>query len=162
MKITSGKVVSLNYVLTDKAGQELDSSSPGEPLVYLHGEGQIIPGLEKQLEGLSKGEKRDKIEIKPEDGYGEVRAELRASVERKHFPPDIELQPGMQFMSQTPDGHHRPFVVTAVNGDQIEIDGNHPLAGQTLNFKIEVADVRDATEEELAHGHAHGPGGHHH
>ncbi len=161
MKIASGKVVSLHYVLTNNSGEELDSSS-GEPLVYLHGKGQIIPGLEKQLEGLSKGDKRERIEIKPEDGYGELQPELKTKLDRKQFPADIEIQVGMQFMSRSPEGHQRPFVVTAIVDNLVEVDGNHPMAGQALNFKIEVADVRDATEEEMAHGHAHGPGGHHH
>jgi FKBP-type peptidyl-prolyl cis-trans isomerase SlyD len=162
MKISSGKVVSMQYVLTDSKGVELDRSAPGEPLAYLHGEGQIVPGLEKQLEGLSKGDKRDKLEIKPADGYGEVEAELRTSLERSKFPADMDVKPGMQFMMQSPDGHRRPFVVTGVTSEQVEIDGNHPLAGQTLYFQIEISDVRDATPEELQHGHVHGPGGHHH
>lgn len=161
MKISSGKVVSLHYVLTNNSGQELDRSGD-EPLTYLHGQGQIIPGLEKQLDGLSKGDKREKIEIKPEDGYGESQPELKRKIDRKQFPADVDIQVGMQFMSQSPDGHRLPLVVTAIEGDQVEIDGNHPMAGQTLNFKVEVADVRDATAEELEHGHAHGPGGHHH
>ncbi len=161
MKITSGKVVSIHYVLTNNSGEELDSSG-GEPLVYLHGEGQIIPGLEKQLEGLSRGDKREKIEIKPEDGYGEFQQELIKKLDRNALPGDVEIQVGMQFMSLMPDGQRRPFLVSAVEGNQVEIDGNHPMAGQTLNFKIEVTEIRDATEEELAHGHAHGPGGHKH
>lgn len=162
MKITSGKVVSLHYVLTNTSGEELDKSAPQQPLVYLHGQGQIIPGLEKQLEGLSKGDKRDKLEIAPAEAYGEFHAELKASLDRKQFPENMEIQPGMQFMSQSPSGQRQVFVVTGVQGEKVEVDGNHPLAGQTLNFKIEVADVREATEEELAHGHAHGPGGHNH
>lgn len=162
MNITSGKVVSMQYILTNSKGEELDRSEPGQPLAYLHGQGQIIPGLEKQLEGLSKGDKRDKLEIKPSEGYGEIIPALRTSVELKQFPPGMDVKPGMRFMMQSPEGHGRPFVVTAVNNDQVEIDGNHPLAGETLYFNIEIEDVRDATQEELQHGHAHGPGGHHH
>lgn len=162
MKVSSGTVVSMHYVLTNSKGEELDKSSPTEPLSYLHGKGQIVPGLEKQLDGLSKGDKRDKLEIIPSEGYGEVEAYLKTTVERSKFPTDIEIKPGMQFMMQSQEGYRRPFVVTAVTNDQVEIDGNHPLAGETLYFKIEITDVREATEEEIQHGHAHGPGGHHH
>lgn len=162
MKIAAGKVVSMHYVLTDEAGQELDQSAPGEPLVYLHGKSQIVPGLEKQLEGLSKGDKRERIEVKAADAYGENIPELLRKISRTQFPSDLDIQPGMQFMSQSADGHRRPFTVLSIEGDQVEIDANHPMAGKTLFFKIEVDNVRDATSEELAHGHAHGPGGHHH
>ena len=152
----------MHYVLTNSKGEELDKSSPTEPLSYLHGQGQIVPGLEKQLEGLSTGDKRDKLEIKPSEGYGEVEAYLKTSVERTKFPADVDIKPGMQFMMQSEEGYRRPFVVTSVKDGMVEIDGNHPLAGETLFFKIEITDIREATEEELQHGHAHGPGGHHH
>lgn len=162
MKIAKGKVVSMNYLLKNNAGEELDRSQPGEPLVYLHGTGQIVPGLEKHLEGLSKGDKRDKLVINPDEAYGEMRADLKISVGRDQFPKEAELEPGMRFWAHTPEGQRHPFTVVKVTGDNIDIDGNHPLAGETLTFNIEIEEVRDATKEEMEHGHAHGPGGHNH
>jgi len=162
MKIAKGKVVSMTYLLKNNAGEELDRSQPGEPLVYLHGTGQIVPGLEKQLDGLAKGDKREKLVVTPEEAYGELRPDLKISVNREQFPKDAELEPGMRFWAHTPEGQKHPFTVVSVTGDDVNIDGNHPLAGETLTFSIEIEDVRDATKEEMEHGHAHGPGGHSH
>src|SRR5690606_26275332 len=124
---------------------------------YLHGVGQIVPGLEKQLEGLSKGDKRTKLVVTPDEAYGELRADLQISVARDQFPKDTELEPGMRFWAHTPEGQRHPFTVVAVQGEQVQIDGNHPLAGETLHFDIAIEEVRAATAEELEHGHAHGP-----
>lgn len=162
MKVAKDAVVTMSYLLTNSKGEELDRSQPGEPLVYLHGVGQIVPGLERQLEGLTSGDKRDKLVVPPAEAYGEMRPDLQISVGRDQFPKDAELEPGMRFWAHTPEGQRHPFTVVAVKGDQVEIDGNHPLAGETLHFNIEIESVRQATEEELQHGHAHGPGGHHH
>jgi FKBP-type peptidyl-prolyl cis-trans isomerase SlyD len=162
MKITKDTVVAMNYLLTNGDGVELDRSEEGSPLVYLHGSGQIVPGLERQLEGLSQGERREKIEVAPGEAYGEMKEELMLSVSRQQFPPEAEIEPGMRFWANTPEGEQHPFTVIEVEGDEVKIDGNHPLAGQTLYFDVTIDSVRVATKEELDHGHAHGPGGHHH
>lgn len=162
MTIKKGKVVKMSYLLKNGSGEELDRSDSGEPLVYLHGVGQIVPGLERQLEGLQVGDKRQKLEVLPQDGYGEIRPDLVLSVNRAQFPGEAKIEPGMQFWAQSQDGHKHPFTVTAINGDKVEIDGNHPLAGETLYFDVAIEEVRDATAEEMEHGHAHGPDGHHH
>jgi len=162
MTISKGKVVTMNYQLTNKAGEELDKSEPNDPLVYLHGVGQLVPGLEKALEGLKAGDSKNKIEVAPAEGYGDVRAELILKVGRDQFPAEQELEAGMRFWAHTPEGHRHPFTVIGIEGDQIEIDGNHPLAGETLVFDISIVGVREATKEEMEHGHVHGPGGHQH
>ncbi|MGE0762097.1 MAG: peptidylprolyl isomerase [Bdellovibrionales bacterium] len=162
MKIAKDTVVTMSYLLKNGKGEELDRSEPGEPLVYLHGGGQIVPGLEKQLEGLSQGDKRDQLVVVAGEAYGEMRPDLQISVDRAQFPEDAELEPGMRFWAHTPEGQRHPFTVVAVKGDSVEIDGNHPLAGETLHFNVSIEGVRAATKEELEHGHAHGPGGHHH
>lgn len=162
MTISKGKVVTINYQLTNKSGEELDKSEPNDPLVYLHGVGQLVPGLEKALEGLKEGDAKDKIEVAPSEGYGEVRAELILKVGRDQFPSETELEQGMRFWAHTPEGQRHPFTVVGIEGDQVEIDGNHPLAGETLIFDISIVGIREATKEEMEHGHAHGPGGHQH
>lgn len=162
MKVMKDTVVSMSYLLRNGQGEELDRSEEGSPLVYLHGSGQIVPGLEKQLEGLSQGDRREKIEVAPEEAYGEMREELMLSVSRQQFPAEAEIEPGMRFWANTPEGEQHPFTVIEVEGDEVKIDGNHPLAGQTLYFDVTIDEVRVATKEELDHGHAHGPGGHHH
>lgn len=160
MKIAHEKVVSIHYTLTDNAGTVLDSSSGGHPLAYLHGFGNIIPGLENALEGKATGDKLS-VTVEPGQGYGERDEGLVQAVPRTAFKGVKELAPGMQFQAQGPQGT-RLVVVTQVTEDLVTVDANHPLAGQTLHFEVEVSEVRDATGEELEHGHVHGPGGHHH
>jgi FKBP-type peptidyl-prolyl cis-trans isomerase SlyD len=160
MKISHDKVVSIHYTLTDSAGTVLDSSSGGHPLAYLHGFGNIIPGLENALEGKATGDKLS-VTVEPGEGYGERDEGLVQAVPRTAFKGVKELAPGMQFQAQGPQGT-RLVVVTQVTADLVTVDANHPLAGQTLHFEVEVSEVRDATSEELEHGHVHGPGGHHH
>lgn len=160
MKIADDKVVSIHYTLKDAAGTVLDASAAGEPLAYLHGAGNIIPGLENALEGKQAGD-RLSITVTPAEGYGERDERLVQAVPRSAFKGVERLAPGMQFQAQGPQGT-RLVVVTQVAADVVTVDANHPLAGQTLHFEVEVADVRDATREELEHGHVHGPGGHHH
>jgi len=162
MVIEKGKVVTISYLLKNSAGEELDRAESGDPLVYLHGMGQLVPGLERHLEGLKGGDTLTKVEVPPAEAYGEIRSELKLTVTRDQFPDDAEIEPGMRFWAHTPEGEQHPFTVLALNGEVVEIDGNHPLAGMTLYFDIEVHEVREATKEELDHGHAHGPGGHHH
>lgn len=162
MKVAKNKIVTISYLLTSKTGEELDRSQPGDPLVYLHGVGNLVPGLEKELEGMKSGEKKTKIEVAPGEAYGELRDDLQLTVKRSQFPADADLAPGTRFWANSPDGQQHPFMVVAVEGDEVDIDGNHPLAGETLVFDIEIHEVRDATAEEIQHGHAHGPDGHHH
>lgn len=159
--IKDGTVVNLAYTLKNHEGEVLDSADENDPFVYLHGASQILPGLEKPLEGLKPGDTK-KIEVKAADGYGEINSELKLTVKRSQFPEGAELTEGMQFETEGPDGAGYVFLVERVEGDQVHLDGNHPLAGQDLFFDVRVLEVRDATEEEKAHGHAHGPDGHHH
>ena len=160
MQIAESSVASFHYTLTDDQGQVLDSSEGREPLTYLHGVGQIVPGLEKAMTGRQAGD-QFKVDVAPEEGYGVHHAELTQSVPREAFQGEEDIQPGMQFQGHGPQGVIN-VTVTAVDDQVVHIDGNHPLAGKTLHFAIEVTDVRAATEEELAHGHVHGEGGHEH
>lgn len=160
MQIAQDSVVSIHYTLTSDAGEVLDSSSGGEPLAYLQGHGNLIPGLERELQGKQSGDKL-KVRIAPADAYGEHDAELIQEVPRTAFQGVTDIQVGMQFQAQSNHGP-RTVTITKVAVDTVTVDGNHPLAGQHLNFEVEVTNVRSATEEELSHGHVHGPGGHHH
>lgn len=158
--IAKNKVVSLIYCLKDEQGEELDRADADKPMKYLHGGGSIVPGLENALDGLKVGEKKE-VTVKPEEGYGEILSDLKMKVERKAFPADQKIAVGMQFMAELSDGKKHPFNIVEVEGDNIKIDGNHPLAGQTLHFSVEVMEIRDATSEELEHGHSHGEGSAH-
>jgi FKBP-type peptidyl-prolyl cis-trans isomerase SlyD len=160
MVIAQDKVVVIHYTLKNDAGEVLDSSSGGEPLAYLHGQGNIISGLEQALDGRKAGENLS-VRVEPADGYGVRDDSLVQQLPRRQF-GGTNVHPGLQFHAQTDKGHARVVTVTRVQGDMVTVDGNHPLAGEVLNFEVEVTDVRDATQEELEHGHVHGPGGHHH
>jgi FKBP-type peptidyl-prolyl cis-trans isomerase SlyD len=154
--------VSIHYTLRDDDGDVIDSSRDGEPLDYLHGHGGIVPGLERAVEGEAVGD-AVKVAVAPKDGYGEPSGPGPRSVPRDAFPDDAELEAGMQFFAPGPKGKPPvPVWITEVHADHIHIDTNHPLAGATLHFDVEVVTIRDATKDELAHGHPHGPGGHHH
>ena len=158
MQIAQDAVVAIHYPLTDDSGKKLDASD-GTPLAYLHGNGNLIPGLERELEGKSAGDKLS-VKVAAADAYGEYDKSLIQRVPRRTLKGVGNLRVGMQLHTQSPHGV-RAVTVTQIAGDMVTIDGNHPLAGQNLNFEVEVAEVRAATEEELAHGHVHGPGGHH-
>jgi len=160
MKISKQKVVSFDYILTDNDGGVIDSSEGHEPLAYIHGSGFLIPGLENELEGKQAGD-AFKVTVEPADAYGVRDASLVKDVERDMFGEVENLVAGMQFQAETEDGME-VVTVTAVAEDTVTVDGNHPLADVTLNFDVKVVDVRDATAEELDHGHVHGAGGHHH
>ena len=153
-------VVTLSYTLKNSDGHELDKSTPDRPFAYLHGNSQIVPGLENALDGLAVGDKKE-VTVPPAEGYGEFVAGLKMDIERSSFPEDIEIQEGMQFSAEV-GGANRAFTVTGLEGGKVQVDGNHPLSGQTLHFSVEVMEIRDATQEELEHGHVHGEGGHHH
>ena len=160
MRIAENTVVAIDYTLTDDDGQVLDTSEGRGPLSYLHGRGGIIPGLERALHDKQVGD-RLVVAVPPEEGYGERNEALRQDVPRGQFAEIEDLELGMQFKVDTNAG---PLVITIVEiaEDVITIDGNHSLAGVNLNFAVTVRDVRTATEDELAHGHVHGPGGHSH
>ena len=160
MQIAENAVALFHYTLTNDAGEVLDSSRGREPLAYLHGAGNIVPGLEEAMEGKKVGD-AFKVDVAPEDGYGLHHEGLVQDVPRAAFQGVDEIEPGMSFQAQTPQGVHS-VTVTKVTPETVTVDGNHPLAGQTLHFDVEVTEVRAATEEELQHGHVHGAGGHHH
>ena len=156
MQISKHKVAGIHYTLRDNDGNVLDSSEGRDPLYYLHGEGNLIPGMENGLAGKSVGDKFQ-IKVPAEDGYGVRDPQMIQAVPISAFGGQ-PVQIGMQF--QTNQG--QVVTVTEVSDDQVMIDANHPLAGQELNFDVEIIDVRDATTEEVTHKHVHGPGGHHH
>jgi FKBP-type peptidyl-prolyl cis-trans isomerase SlyD len=160
MNIANQTVVSLHYTLTDDKGKVLDSSSGGDPLVYLHGASNIIPGLEEALTGKKTGDKL-KVSVPPEKAYGQRDERMVQRIPKDQFPDPDRLKPGMQFQVNSNQG---PMIltVTGVEKGEVIVDGNPELAGLTLHFDVEITDVRKATAEEIQHGHAHGPGGHHH
>lgn len=151
------KVIGFHYTLTNSNNEVLDTSSEHGPLLFLEGAGQIIPGLEQRVVGMAVGEKA-KVDVAAGDAYGNKNDELVIKVQRSQFPADAELNIGDVFQVNQDQGLP-PFAVVAIEGEEITLDGNHPLAGQDLSFDIEITEVREATEEEVAHGHAHGVGG---
>ena len=152
--IGNESVVSMHYKLTDDNGNVLDSSEGAEPLTYLHGAGNIIPGLENALVGKVAGD-TEQVRVEPADAYGEVMAELIQTVDKAAFQGVETVEAGMSFEAQAENGAVQRITVTKVEGDEVTIDANHPLAGVTLNFDVEIVDVREATKEEIDHGHAH-------
>lgn len=160
MQIAADKVVQIHYTLTNDEGEVLDSSEGQEPLAYLHGFGNIIPGLENALAGRVVGDKFQ-VTIPPEEAYGLRDDDLVQAAPRSAFQGVPEVLPGMQFHAESPEGIQLVTVID-VDGDNVILDGNHPMAGITLNFDVEVTDIREATAEELDHGHVHGPHDHHH
>lgn len=158
--IAKDMVVQFNYTLTNEAGEQLDKSESA-PLAYLHGHGNIIPGLEKQLEGKSAGESL-KATVEPAEAYGEFLEEMVQEVPKEMFQGVEAIEVGMQFQAQGEAGQMQIVTVKAVDDEKVVVDANHPLAGQTLTFDVEIVEVRAATEDELSHGHAHGAGGHQH
>ncbi|MBB1088163.1 peptidylprolyl isomerase [Lysobacter sp. SG-8] len=159
MEIADRRVASFHYTLTNDDGEVIDSSSGKAPLSYLHGAGNIVAGLEKALLGKKSGDTL-KVDVAPEEGYGIRHDGLVQQVPLEAFQGVEQVQPGMQFQAQTGQG---PVLVTVteVGAENVTVDGNHPLAGQTLHFDVEVTDVREATDDEQQHGHAHGAGGAH-
>ncbi len=155
--ITKDTAVKFNYILKDDDGKILDQSQEGQPLGYLHGHNNIIPGLEQQLEGKSAGETLTAI-VEPADGYGDYQEQAVQHVPRDNFQGVEDIQPGMQFQSEA-GGQVMLVTVTEVNDKEVTVDANHPLAGKRLTFEVEIQEVRAATEDEINHGHAHGVGG---
>lgn len=157
MQIKKNKVVAIDYTLKSDDGELIDTSEGLEPLAYLHGVGGIIPGLERVLEGKQMGDQLQ-VKVVPADGYGERDDALEQEVALDQFEDSENLALGMQFQVESDEG---PMVVTVIeiDDDVVTIDGNHPMAGLNLNFDVTVREVREATEEELSHGHVHGEGG---
>ncbi len=160
MQITKGTVVSINYTLTDDASNIIDSSDGGEPLAYIHGANNIIPGLENALSGKTTGDHL-KVSVSPQEAYGLRDEALAQVIPRDRFESAQDIEIGMQFQTSTSDGVSI-VTVTGVDDENITVDANHPLAGMTLHFSVEGVGVRVATSEEIDHGHIHGPDGHEH
>ena len=160
MQISDKMVITIDYTLKDDNGTVLDSSTEGN-FAYLHGANNIIPGLENALSGKSAGDEVD-VSVSPAEGYGEHNETMIQAVPRDMFDSEQEIQVGMQFHAESPEGEMIVVTVTDVEGDDVTVDGNHPLAGVNLNFGVKVIDIREASEEEIEHGHVHGPGEHHH
>lgn len=154
LSIGDNLAVSMHYKLTDSDGNVLDSSEGAEPLDYLHGAGNLIPGLEKALAGKVEGESVQ-VKVEPAEAYGEVMPELIEIVQKTAFQGVDSIEAGMAFEAQGPDGAMQHVVVKKVEGDEVTVDANHPLAGVVLNFDVTIISVREATEEEVAHGHTH-------
>ena len=153
--ISDGVVAIIHYTLKNDQGEVLDSSEGGDPLPYLHGASNIVPGLEKELTGLKVGETKD-VDVAPEEGYGVVNPAMIQKVPKEAFPEDAPVEPGAQFLMQGEGGQPIPIWITEVADDTVTIDANHPLAGQTLHFAIEVAAIRLPTDDEKANGHPNG------
>ena len=160
MQAEKDKVVSIHYSVSEEPGVEIETSHGRPPMAFLFGHGNIIPGLEQAIAGRAVGDTFDAV-IEPEQGYGKRREDFVQRVPKKYFRDGEHLKPGMSTTLNTRDGQ-RSVTVLKVGSSVVDVDLNHPLAGKTLRFAVEITDVRDASEEELAHGHAHGPEGHHH
>lgn len=157
MQISKDLVASIHYTLKSADGEVLDTSKGQEPLHYVHGAQNIVPGLEKELEGKTTGDKLAVV-VDPIDGYGEYNAELIQELPKDMFAGVDTIEVGMEFQAQTPEGGMQIIEVKSIDGDKITVDGNHPMAGQTLHFDVEITDVREATKDELEHGHVHSEG----
>ena len=160
MHIEKNRVVFLHYTLKGDDGTVIDSSSGRHPMSYLHGKNNIIPGLEQALAGKTAGDKVE-VSVAPDQGYGRRDDRLVQILPRSKFEGVGDLKPGMQVRASGPQGA-RLVTIVRVDRDFITVDANHPLAGRTLHFAVEITEVRKATHEEISHGHVHGPGGHHH
>ncbi len=161
MQVDKHKVVVLDYTLKDSEGVVMDSTEGRGDFAYLHGTNNVIPGLEKALDGRKAGDEVE-VTIAPNEGYGERNEGMVQVVSKSTLESSDEAQVGMQFYSHSPDGETIMYTVMEVKGDDITIDGNHPLAGVELHFALKIVDIREATEEEISHGHVHGPGEHNH
>lgn len=159
MQITQHKVVTIDYTLSDANGELIDSSKGSHPLAYIHGIGAMIPGLEQALEGKAPGDHIE-VQVQPADAYGDRDPSLVQVVPRSAFGGEA-VEVGMHYRASSEQGT-RIISVTQIEGDEVTVDGNHPLAGITLNFNVDVVDVRDASAEEIEHGHVHDPSGHEH
>jgi FKBP-type peptidyl-prolyl cis-trans isomerase SlyD len=161
MNITARKVVTLDYTLKNAQGEVLDTSDGAEPLAYLHGASEIVPGLEQALEGLKVGDAKD-IVVEPKDGYGDVDPSGVFAIPRSVFPESVKPEVGDSFVGEDDEGNSVPVWVMELRDTEVVVNANHPLAGEQLHYHVVVREIRDATPEELEHGHSHGPDDEHH
>ena len=161
MPLKKNQVVTINYILKDESGGVVQATSKDNPFAFISGGEQILPKLEENIGEMLIGSKRTVV-LSPEEGYGKYSDSMIQLVSRSEFPSDITLEEGMDFIADTPDGRQMPFIIRNIDGDNITLDFNHPLAGHTLTFEVELLNLRDASPEEISHGHIHGAGGHHH
>jgi len=161
MSIAKNKAVAIHYKLTIAGGVVVDASEKDAPLWYLHGHGNLIPGLENEIEGLDVGATKQ-VTVQPEDGYGKKDPEKRIRVPKSQFPPDTTFELGDHVEANDPNQGGGAARIVGVSSKEVTLDFNHELAGKVLNFDVEVMEIRDASEDEIAHGHIHGPGGVHH
>ena len=158
MPLKSNQVVSIGYTLTDEEGNVIDSATHVNPFSFLSGKNQILPALEEKLGEMIIGSKKIVV-LSPENGYGVYDEMALQVVDRSEFPAETQLEEGMGFVADTPEGGQMPFTIKKIDGENITLDFNHPLAGKTLTFDVELINLREATTEELSHGHIHGAGG---
>ena len=161
MAIGANKVVSVNYILKDNEGVIIDSTENSPPFAFISGSEQILPKLEEEVSGMIIGSRKN-IKLTASEAYGDYDDKAVQNAKRSQFPDDFNLEVGMNYIANSPDGKQMPFIIKEIRDTEIIIDFNHPLAGKDLEFEVELLDVRDATEEEMDHGHVHSPEGHHH
>lgn len=161
MSLQKDQVVTFNYTLKNEEGKTIDAAPKEQPFSFISGNNQILPKLEEQLGEMLIGSKKT-IVLPPDEAYGDYSEDAIQVVKRTEFPEGTDIQVGMGFVADTPDGRQMPFTITEVKGEDVTLDFNHPMAGQTLTFEVELMDTREATAEELDHGHVHGADGHHH
>jgi FKBP-type peptidyl-prolyl cis-trans isomerase SlyD len=161
MPLKENQVVSINFTLKDNDGNVIQATTKEEPFSFLSGNEQILPKLEENIGGMLIGSKKTVV-LEPENAYGNFSESAVRTVNKSEFPEGTELKVGMGYYADTPDGKQLPFTIKNIEGENITLDFNHPLAGKTLTFEVELLNLRDATQEELTHGHVHGAGGHHH
>lgn len=160
MSLKPNQVVTIHFTVKDELGEIVDETTSGQPFVFLSGKNQILPALEDEIGNMIIGSKKN-ITLEPLNAYGEYLPEAVQVVNRDDFPSDVELEEGMNFVANTPEGKQVPFIITQIEDDSVTIDFNHPLAGETLSFDVELLEIREATSEEISHGHVHGNDGHH-
>jgi FKBP-type peptidyl-prolyl cis-trans isomerase SlyD len=161
MSLEMPKVITFNYTLKDESGNILDSTGNNQPLSFLKGSNQVLPRLEEALDEMIIGSKKN-VKIPAKEAYGEYSDNAIQTLRKEQFPDGANLNIGISYVANSPDGKQMPFVITDVKENDVTVDFNHPLAGKDLEFDVELVDKRDATPEEVQHGHVHGPGGHHH
>jgi FKBP-type peptidyl-prolyl cis-trans isomerase SlyD len=157
----SNKVVTINYTVKDDEGTIVDETTKDQPFSFISGQNQILPTLEENISKMLIGSTQ-KVVLKPNEAYGDFNEDAVRLVKRTDFPEEMKIEEGQRLMADTGEGKHLPFIIKEIKDNDITIDFNHPLAGKTLEFNVELIDIRDATDEELMHGHSHGPGGHQH